>query len=399
MYKNDSYGWLILYKNHPIVNKQLEMKRFFLLTLLLGLLAPAYAQLSLPPSGNNQKSMVQQNIGPLVQVSIRYSSPDVTAPNGQSRRGKVWGGLVPYGFTQQGFGLNQPAPWRAGANECTTIEFSHDVLIEGEKLPAGNYAFFVVAEASGPWTLIFSKNTSGWGSYFYEEKDDALRVEVQPESTPYEEWLTFEFTDRQANSTTAALLWEEKKIPFKIEVPNNNELIVAQLKDELIGFSGFTWTNLVSAANFCMQNNIALDQALIWANKAVSEPFVGVENFTTLSTKGQVLFQLGKNEEATATMDKAIKHPTAGVLQIHGYGRNLLAAGQKEKALEIFEYNREKHGDVWPVRVGLARGQSAMGNYKKALEHAKIAHDRAPDQLNKDGLAQAIEKLKAGKAM
>ncbi|MEM6378981.1 MAG: tetratricopeptide repeat protein, partial [Bacteroidota bacterium] len=138
---------------------------------------------------------------------------------------------------------------------------------------------------------------------------------------------------------------------------------------------------------------------LVWSEKAISEPFIGVENYTTLSTKGQVLNQLGKTSEATAVMDKAIKHPTAGALQIHGYGRNLLAAGQKEKALEVFEYNMEKNGDVWPVRVGLARAHSAMGNYKKALEHVKIAHDRAPNQPNKAALAQAIEKLKAGKAM
>lgn len=375
------------------------MKRFFLLTLLLAFLAPAYAQLSLPPSGNNQKAMVQQNIGPLVQVTIRYSSPDVTAPNGQSRKGKIWGQLVPHGFTKQGFGLNQPAPWRAGANECTTIEFTHDVLVEGKELAAGTYAFFVATAESGPWTLIFSKNTSGWGSYFYEEKDDALRVEVEPETVPYEEWLTFEFLDRQANSTVAALLWEEKKIPFKIEVPNNDELIVANLNEELTGSLGFNWTNWVTAVNFCLQNNIALEQALVWAEKAISEPFVGVENFSTLSTKSQVLSQMGKNREADAAMDIAIKHPTAGILQIHGYGRSLLAAGKKDKALEVFEYNKEKHGDVWPVRVGLARAHSAMGNYKKALEHAQIAHDRAPDELNKKALAQSIDKLKAGKAM
>ena len=375
------------------------MKRFLLFSLLLGFLSPVYAQLSLPPSGNNQKAMVQQNIGPLVQVTIRYSSPDVTAPNGQDRRGKIWGALVPHGFTQQGFGLNQPAPWRAGANECSTIELTHDVLVEGKPLAAGTYAFFVATAESGPWTLIFNKNTSGWGSYFYEEKDDALRVEVESETVPYEEWLTFEFSDRQANSTVAALLWEEKKIPFKIEVPNNNELIVAKLEEELTGALGFTWTNWVSAVNFCLQNNIALEKALVWSEKAISEPFIGVENFTTLSAKGQVLTQLGKASEASAVMDQAIKHPTAGTLQIHGYGRNLLAAGQNEKALEVFEYNMQKNGDVWPVRVGLARAHSAMGNYKKALEHAKVAHDRAPNPPNKAALAQAIEKLKAGKAM
>jgi tetratricopeptide (TPR) repeat protein len=375
------------------------MKSFLSLILLMGLLAPAHAQLSLPPSGKNQKAMVQQNIGPLVQVTIRYSSPDVTAPNGQDRKGQIWGQLVPYGFTQQGFGLNNPSPWRAGANECTTIKFSHDVLVEGKKLAAGTYAFFVAPAESGSWTLVFSKNTSGWGSYFYEEKDDALRVMVIPQTVSYHEWLTYEFSDRQANSTIAALVWEEKSVPFKIEVPNNNELIVAQLNQELTGADGFTWTNWVSAANFTLQNNVALEQGLKWAEQAISGAFVGVSNFTTLSTKSQVLSRLGRNEEAAATMDKAIKHPTAGALQIHGYGRSLLAAGQKEKALEVFEYNKEKHGDVWPVRVGLARAHSELGNYKKALEHAKVAHDRAPDQLNKDALAKSIEQLKAGKAM
>ncbi|MEO0339465.1 MAG: tetratricopeptide repeat protein [Bacteroidota bacterium] len=215
----------------------------------------------------------------------------------------------------------------------------------------------------------------------------------------HHEWLTFEFSDRQPNSTVAALVWEKKSVPFKIEVPNNNKMVVAHLKGELIGNKGFTWTNFNQAASFCLNQNIDLEQGLAWADRSISDPFFGNANFTTLSTKGQLLNAMGKTEESLATMDKAVQHPTATVFQIHGYGRQLLATGQKEKALETFTYNMERFGDVWPVRVGMARAYSAMGDYEKALQHCKIAHDRAPDTLNKNALAQAVEKLKAGKAM
>ena len=372
------------------------MKGLLTTIFCICLLSYGYSQLTLPPSGGNQKSMVTQHIGPLVKVTIAYSSPDVTASNGDDRKGKIWGQLVPHGFTKQGFGLNNPAPWRAGANEATVIKFSHDVMVEGKPLKAGKYAFFVATAEPGPWTVVFSKNYSGWGSYFYEEKDDALRVEVNPKESEYHEWLTFEFIDRQPNSTTFALKWENISLPVKVEVPNNNDLIVENLKKELIGQKGFTWTNLNAAANFCLQNNTHLEQGLTWADQSISGAFVGNENYTTLSTKAQILQQMKKTDEAVKIMDKAVKHATATVFQIHSYGRTLINQGQKEKALEMFEYNMERFGDVWPVRVGMARGLAANGKYKEALQHAKIAHERAPDQLNKNALEAAIGKLEKG---
>ena len=372
------------------------MKRSILIALLFSSLNLGLAQLTLPPGGGNQKSVVTQYIGPLVHVSVIYNSPDVTASNGDDRKGKIWGELVPHGFVKQGFGLNNPAPWRAGANENTIIKFSHDVLVEGKPVKAGKYAFFVATAEEGPWTVILSKNYSGWGSYFYEEKDDALRVEVKPEETEFTEWLTFDFIDRQPNSATFAMKWENKSLPVKVEVPNNNDLIVGNLKKELIGQKGFSWTNLNAAANFCLQNDTHLEQGLTWANQSISAPFVGNENYTTLSTKAQLLQKLNHTEDAATVMEKAVKHPTATVLQIHGYGRTLIGLGQKEKALEIFKYNMERFGDVWPVRVGMARGLSANGNYKEAMKHAKIAYDRAPDELNKNSLKAAMGKLEKG---
>ncbi|PHN05332.1 DUF2911 domain-containing protein [Flavilitoribacter nigricans] len=352
------------------------------------------AQLSTPPSGNNQKSVVTQYIGSLATVSVIYHSPDVTAPNGDDRKGKIWGQLVPYGLAANNFGTAKEMPWRAGANENTVIKFSHDVKVQGKDLPAGAYGFHIIPRENESWTLIFSHNTSSWGSYFYDEGEDALRVETRPEAAPYHEWLTYEFIDRQPQSTTVALFWDELMVPFTIEVSDMNEIYLSKMKDDLRGSDGFSWQNLVQAANFAAQSGTDLDQALEWAEAAVSAPFIGQPNYTTLSTKAQVLQAMGKNEEAMTSMQQAIEHPTASATQIHGYGRQLITQGKKEKAMEIFKYNYEKFDGAWPTEVGMARGYSAVGEYDKALKHAEKAAKQAPDQLNKDALAQAVEKLK-----
>ena len=372
------------------------MKHIFLAFFILGGIQIASAQITLPPSGNNQKSVITQYIGPLVHVTITYNSPDVTASNGTDRTGKIWGQLVPYGLNNLGFGPGTPAPWRAGANENTIIEFSHDVLVNDKTLKAGTYGFHVIVEESGPWTLIFSTNASSWGSYFYQESEDALRVQAEPKENPFHEWLTYEFIDRQPDQATVALMWENISLPFTISVPNNDELVLEKVRAELRGQAGFMWQNWNTAATFCLQKNMNLEEALSWAERSISAPFIGAANFTTLSTKAQILDALDRSGEAQETMDQAIKDPSATIFQIHGYGRQLIAQGEGDKALEIFQYNMERFGDVWPVRVGLARGYSAIGNYKEALKHAKIALSRAPDPTNKSSLEQNIEKLKAG---
>ncbi len=356
-----------------------------------------FAQISLPPSGNNQKSIVTQYIGPIAHVTITYNSPDVTGSNGEDRTGKIWGQLVPYGLNNLGFGTSKSAPWRAGANENTIFECSHDILVEGKPLKAGKYGFFVIVKENAPWTLIFSKDNGAWGSYFYDEANDALRVDVKPEESEFHEWLTFEFIDRQPESATAALFWEKIKLPFTIEVENANEVILNQIRKELTGEDGFLWQNWNSAAAYCLQEGINLEEALTWAEKAISDPFSGAENFTTLSTKSRILNRMGRVTEAKAVMDKAIDHPSVGIFEVHGYGRQLIAQGEHEEALKIFQHNMDRFGDVWPVRVGLARAYSALGKYEEALKHAKIALERAPDDLNRKSMENAIMQLEKGK--
>jgi Flp pilus assembly protein TadD len=80
-------------------------------------------------------------------------------------------------------------------------------------------------------------------------------------------------------------------------------------------------------------------------------------------------------------------------LEIHQYGRQLLAANKPEEAMVVFQFNKERNGDAWPVHVGLARGYAAAGDKAKALEHAKLALQQAPDDLNRNSLQAMIKTL------
>jgi tetratricopeptide (TPR) repeat protein len=374
------------------------MKKILTFTFVVVAGIQAFAQgLTSPPSGNNQKASITQWIGP-VSVTINYSSPDVHGPNGEDRKGHIWGELVHYGFIDQGFGSSKAAPWRAGANENTTITFSHNVKVEGKELKAGTYGLFLAVEKDAPWTWIFSTNTTSWGSYFYNPKEDALRVTTKAEDTSYSEWLTYSFDNRYANSTVAFLHWENKRVPMKIEVPDINALYVSIMRDELRGSIGFDYKNLMAAAQFCAQHKINLEEALTWADLAIHQPFFGNENFNTLQAKAVVLRAMDKNSDADAIMNKAINHPTASVQAIHQYGRSLLNEGKKEKALEIFKLNRERNpNDTFTTYVGLARGFAAVGDKKNAIKNWELAIKNIPaDQKQNLGLYESeLIKLKS----
>jgi tetratricopeptide (TPR) repeat protein len=376
------------------------MRIFQLAALSVAVAGAAWAQypgLTLPPSGGNQKAAVIQYIGP-VRVSIQYSSPKVHGPDGKDRRGQIWGKLVPYGLTDLGFGNGKPDPWRAGANENTVFEVSNEVTIEGKTLPAGQYGLHMIA---GPeeWTLVLSKNSSSWGSFFYDDTLDALRVTVKPKKHEYREWLTYEFSERRPDEATAELQWEELAVPWTIKVPNVNEIYLSKLREQLTTVPGFSYQGYDAAAQFTVQSGAGLEQGLKWAEAAVSMPFIGQANFSTLSTKAQVLAKLGRDEEAGKLMQTALKLPGTTSLEIHQYGRQLLAEKKTAEALAVFQLNEERNGEAWPVHVGLARGYAASGETKKALEHAKIAVTQAPDALNKKNLEAMVKDLSEGKAI
>jgi len=366
---------------------------------MLFLSAIGIAQISLPPSGDNQRSEVVQWIG-LAKVTISYSSPDVHGPAGEDRTGKIWGGVVHYGFINQGFGPSKAAPWRAGANENTTISFSHPVVIGAKEVKAGTYGLFLDVEKEGPWNWILSKDINSWGSYFYNPESDVVRVQTTPQECEYTEWLTYSFDNRKRNTATVYIQWENKRAGFAIEVPNANELYVAALRDELRGtVTGFRHEPYIAAAAFCAQNKVELEQGLLWADYAITDGFVGREDFTSLSTKAQVLTAMGRDAETEVIMDKAIKHPTATVSAIHQYARTLLVAGKKEKALEVFKYNFKAHPeDKFTPNVGLARGYTAIGDKKNAIKHWEAAIKNLPEnqKQNLSFYEGELKKLKEG---
>jgi hypothetical protein len=357
---------------------------------LLGWQTVSAQSLTLPPSGDNKKASVTERIG-ITDVTIHYHRPGV-----KGREGKIWGQLVPYGFTDLGFGPRKPAPWRAGANENTTISFSNDVKVEGKDLAAGTYGLHMAVDAAS-CTVIFSKNSTSWGSYFYNQDEDALRVDVKPVQLEQgQERLKYEFMDQTPNSATIALVWEKLKIPFKVEV-DVPKVVLASLKKELRSSPGFDWQNWNAAAQYCLQNNVNLEEGLTWAEQAVGGQYIGQANFSTLSTKAQLLEKLNRRAEADKVMQQAMEKATP--MEIHGYGRQLLSQNRSKEALNIFLLNAKKNGSAWPINVGLARGYSAVGDTKNALKYAKLALVQAPDDVNKKSLSDMISSLSAGKTV
>jgi tetratricopeptide (TPR) repeat protein len=340
------------------------------ITLLAMMLCAVFvqAQLAQPPSGNNQKAQVTQYIGP-VEVSITYSSPHVHSPQGQDRTDHIWGELVPYGFTDGGGGKS--IPWRAGANENTVIKFSNDVKVQGKDLKAGTYALFLAPSKDGAWTWIFSNNSTSWGSFSYDQKEDVLRVDATPTDAPFTEYLNYGFDERQAGSAVAYLQWEKKRIPLKIEVTDVNNLYVSMMRNQLRSTVGFDYRNFSNAATFCAQNKINLDEAMTWANQALDVNRGGHEEFGTLRAKAAVLTAQGKDADAETLMKKAIDMPDATAITVHQYGRSLLNAGKNEKAMEVFQFNAKKNlaNDKFTPNVGLARGYTALGDKKNAIKY------------------------------
>jgi tetratricopeptide (TPR) repeat protein len=365
-----------------------------LITIIVTALIPfifagtTLAQLTALPSGGNKTASISEKVG-ITDVVIHYSRPGV-----KKREGHIWGELIPVGYVDQGFGTSKAAPWRAGANENTTIEFSTDVKIEGQPLAAGRYGFFIAYDPK-ECALIFSKNSSSWGSFYYNPAEDALRVKVKPVPTDKSvEWLKYEFANQTPNSAEVQLQWEKMTISFKIEVDVNN-MQVESFRRELRSNKGFNWEAWEQAAAFCAQNKTNLNEALSWADTATSVGFGGSQSFLPWSTKAAVLDAMSRGPEAAEAMKKGL--PYANVTEVYVYGRTLTRQKKGKEAFDIFKMNYDKHPDQFFTNVGMARGYSAIGDYKKALPFAQKASAQAPNKPNKDIMDKMVANLQEGK--
>lgn len=360
------------------------MKKIISLLLIVVSFGEAKAQLSAPAHGNSVRGWVGERIG-LTDVTINYGRPGV-----KGREGKVWGELVYEGFKDQGFGSRKAAPWRAGANENTTIEFSTDVTIEGKSLPAGKYGLFVAYQPD-VCTVIFSSATESWGSYFYEPAEDVLRVQVKPVKVDeMRERLTYQFTDQTDSTATIRLEWEYLAIPFKVGT-KLHELQMASFERELKGEKGFDPHALVQVADYLLEHNTQLEDALAYVNRATP----GLAVFRVHLVKASILEQLGRKREADSMEQVALS--VGSERQIHSHARNLQRNNKMKEALDVFRYNYKKYPGTYVTTIGMARGYSGVGQLKDAEKYAKKALALAPDEANKKAVKEALATLKSGK--
>ncbi len=333
---------------------------------------------------------VEQTVGAST-ISLEYSRPNVIATNGDDRTDKIWGIMVPYDFElQSSFGNKKPLPWRAGANENTLFKISHDAKIEGKPLKAGTYGLFVTIKENGGAMVIFSKDTTSWGSFFYEESNDALRVNVKTEAIPLKKRLVYNFIDVTKNSTVVVLDWEKKRIPFKIEF-DTDAIVLTDIKNKLSKMKNPSWGSYNTAANYCLNNNTSLKEGLEWAEASISIK----KTFANQTTKSNLLAKLGQQKEADDFMKGVLKSSETTADNYYSYSQYLNRSKKYKEALDILDQLKKRWPDSWLTYHGLARTYSAMHDLDRALKNEKKALEKAPD-ANKPFIRRAIKMLEAG---
>jgi tetratricopeptide (TPR) repeat protein len=343
----------------------MKMKRVIILIAVLALGASVRADLDLPDV--SQHAVIKQRIG-LTDVKVTYHRPLV---NGR----KIWGGLVPLGEV-----------WRAGANENTVVEFSDPVTIEGQALPKGTYGLHMIPTAD-TWTVIFSKMATAWGSYTYNQAEDALRVTVKPHPAEMEEALEYEFEDLQPDSATMTLKWEKLAVPVKIAV--TPEATLANIRGQMRGRAQYEWQAPMQAANYCLTHKINLEEALKWADLSIQNE----ERFENLTTRADVLKAMNKPDEAKAAWEKAIAKTTAP--QLYSYGRRLQSEKKDAEAMDIFKDVAKRYPNTSFAHLSNARVKSAAGDFTGALEDAKKAQAVAISDQQKTAIKGLIDRLTA----
>jgi hypothetical protein len=315
----------------------------------------------------SQRGTVTQRIG-LTDITIVYHRPEVGGR-------EIWGKTVPYGKV-----------WRAGANENTTITFSDDVSVEGKPLAAGTYGLHAIPDKD-QWTIIFSKNATSWGSFSYDEKEDALRVTTKPRAAESFEVLTYVFDDVKPDSAVATLRWEKLAVPIHVSV-DVKAVVLRSIKNELRNVGGFTWAGYDEAANWCLDNNYNLEEALKWEETSIQNE----DRFENWETKSRIYDAMGRKDDGTKALATALNKATA--IQLYVYARGLQRQGNTKRAFELFPQVPKKDANHWVSHLALARVDSNSGDFTTAAKEMTLAINGAPD-ATKPFLQPLLKRLEA----
>ena len=344
-----------------------KMKIIIAFMLLVTVASTQAQRLTMPEP--SQDASITQRLG-ISDVTIKYNSPGTLGR-------KIFGGIIPYN-----------AMWRAGANENTTIHFTHDAMVEGKKIKAGTYGLYMIP-GEDKFQILFSKFSKSWGTVLPTEEEIAIKVSVTPIKIAHQEWLGYNFTDRSADMLVAVLEWADLRIPFKIEF-DTVQIIIDNSMAELKGQAGFSGAGHMQLAAYCLQNNSHLDEAMVWVEQSISRN----KTFSNLRVKAGLLSKKGQIVAAKTTMDEAFPLGSAG--ELNSYGYSLLNEGKTKEAIKIFTFNIEKHPNnqvIWMFIDSLGEAYLKDGNKKMALKYYKEAKEKAPvsQHVYLDGVIDGIK--------
>ncbi|TMU56554.1 DUF2911 domain-containing protein [Flagellimonas algicola] len=335
-----------------------KFKLFCLCFVLTGILT-SEAQDMLVATKVSQRASITQRIG-TTDVTVVYHSPS-------AKKRKIFGGIVPYDFVVDGVEY----PWRAGSNQNTTVEFTHNVKIQGQPLAKGKYGLHIFVKEK-EWVFIFSKNSENWGSFSYKKEEDALRVDAKPETSAYQENLRYEFNNLQPQSARLELKWSTMICGIEISVDvNANVLADLKAKEEK------TVDNFVKIAQLTVAENPAnVDEALSYVDQSLE---IGSE-FRNTMLKSQLLAQQGKNveskkyEEQSLTLGKGFPYFYYYPLSY------MLLEGDTQKTYELLSEMLLKEPDNWIANLAMGEYYIKVQDQEKATFHFGKAYEHAGER-------------------
>ena len=335
----------------------------------------SYASLAQDVGGKtlvSQSRTTTANIGKC-EMTIDYHSPSVKGR-------KIFGGIVPFDFVIDGVEY----PWRAGSNQRTTIDFSHPVQIEGQKLDSGSYGFLVLVSEK-EWTLIFSSGKT-WGAFNYDQTNDVLRIPVETQKVPFQEWLSYEFRNPTSESVEIQLRWEETAVSFKVSTNALDNLL-----SDLEAMEEKTASNYQSLAMRTLEKypdkkeealeflEMSFSKIKDYENEAYRKAYL----FNYQVLKGELLVSMGNKKEGEALIAKALNE--ASGFNTYYYALNkLLVKGEEKKALDLLKGQVKRDPENRANHFALGEFYLKIGDQKRATESFKTAYELAKGSIGEN---------------
>ncbi len=181
--------------------------------------------------------------------------------------------------------------------------------------------------------------------------------------------------------------WEKLAVPFRVSA-DVKAITLRSIKNQLRSTGGFSWAGYDEAANWLLDNNYELEQAMKWEDQSIQNE----DRFENNLNKSALLAALGKTQEAEASKKKAME--VASGVQLHVYGRQLQIQGKQDEGFAVFQINIKKRPNEWYTHGELSRIASAKGDFDTAVKEMKLAQASAPDATKGQiqGLITRLEK-------